>query len=242
MSSRQPPRRTPVRRRRPAPARRPRQRRKSAAGDRALGLFLAGTVLVALALAVVQWLLAHWWLLVIMGGVAAAAGAWWYQQHTRRRQWEEARSRRLRYQLAQIDALHHSQFEHAIRDLLYRDGCADAARVGGRGDLGADVIATDPSGRRWVVQCKHRQKGASGSPVGSRDLQVVNGTARPVHRADVVVVATNGRFTRDAANFATSQHIHLVNREVLGRWAGGSWPLWDLLDRIPTSRRSTPLS
>ncbi|MGW0552154.1 hypothetical protein [Streptomyces altiplanensis] len=39
---------------------------------------------------------------------------------------------------------------------MRRDGCPNAIRVGGGGDLRADVKATDPYGRRWVIQCKHR--------------------------------------------------------------------------------------
>ncbi|WP_308460699.1 restriction endonuclease [Streptomyces sp. Ru72] len=61
---------------------------------------------------------------------------------------------------------------------MARDGCRDALRVGGGGDLGADVKATDPFGRGWVIQCKHRRNGDRGSAVGTPDLQVLNGTAR----------------------------------------------------------------
>ncbi|MCX5377407.1 restriction endonuclease [Streptomyces sp. NBC_00091] len=42
---------------------------------------------------------------------------------------------------------------------MHRDGCADAQKVGGRGDNGVDVKATDPYGRRWVIRCKHRKAG-----------------------------------------------------------------------------------
>lgn len=115
------------------------------------------------------------------------------------------------------------------------------APTGGRGGLGADVIGTGPAGRRWVLQCKHRRKGLAGSPVGTADLQRLNGTVQPVHGADVVVLVTNGRFTREAIPFGKSQHIHLVDGQVLARWAGGSGPLWDLLQRVPPPRRSTPL-
>lgn len=50
---------------------------------------------------------------------------------------------------AQLDALHHTRSEDAVSDLMRRDGCRGARRVGGGGDLGADVKATDPFGRRW---------------------------------------------------------------------------------------------
>ncbi|MEU5837658.1 restriction endonuclease [Streptomyces diacarni] len=192
---------------------------------------------VGLVVAVVQWLLAHWWVLVLAAVLGAGAGALWWQQRLNRRRWEAARAQGLRYQVAQLDALDHAAFEQAVRDLMFRDGCRDAVRTGGRGDRGADVIATDPAGRRWVIQCKHRRDGPAGSAIGTPDLQRLNGTARPVHGADVVVMLTNGRFTRDAGPFSEDTRMHLVDRQLLARWAAGSWPLWDLLHRVPPPRR-----
>ncbi|MFD7094061.1 restriction endonuclease [Streptomyces xanthophaeus] len=61
---------------------------------------------------------------------------------------------------------------------MHCDGCRDAQQAGGRGDNGAGVKATDPYGRRWVIQCKHRKDGWSGKRVGTPDLDVLNGTAR----------------------------------------------------------------
>lgn len=52
--------------------------------------------------------------------------------------------------------------------------------------------ATDPYGRRWVSQRKHRRNGLAGSSVGTPDLQVANDTARQVHGADVAVIAAIG--------------------------------------------------
>lgn len=49
-----------------------------------------------------------------------------------RARWERVRQRGLRYAMPQIDALHHRQFEHAVRDLMRRDGCPDAVQVGER--------------------------------------------------------------------------------------------------------------
>ncbi|WP_394298502.1 restriction endonuclease [Streptomyces albus] len=201
---------------------------------------VAGVLAVAgigLLVAVVQWLLAHWWVLVLAGVLAAGTAVVWWRQAVQRQRWEVVRAQGLRYQVAQLDALDHAQFEHAVRDLMFRDGCRDAVRTGGRGDRGADVIATDPAGRRWVIQCKHRRNGTAGSAIGTPDLQRLNGTARPIHGADVVVMLTNGRFTRDARPFSKDTRIHLVDRDLLARWAAGSWPLWDLLPKIPPPRR-----
>ena len=201
---------------------------------------VAGVLAVAgigLLVAVVQWLLAHWWVLVLAGMLAAGVAAVWWRQAVQRQRREAVRAQGLRFQVAQLDALDHAQFEHAVRDLMFRDGCRDAVRTGGRGDRGADVIATDPAGRRWVIQCKHRRNGTAGSAIGTPDLQRLNGTARPIHKADVVVMLTNGRFTRDARPFSKDTGIHLVDRDVLARWAAGSWPLWDLLPKVPPPRR-----
>jgi restriction system protein len=115
-------------------------------------------------------------------------------------------------------------------------------RDGGQGDLGADVKATDPYGRRWVIQCKHRRNGHQGAAVGTPDLQVLNGTGRPVHKADVVVMVTNGRITQPGRTFAHQQRLHLVDRQVLAQWAAGSRPLWELLGAVPPPRRPTARS
>ncbi|WP_374984176.1 restriction endonuclease [Streptomyces fradiae] len=197
---------------------------------------------VALVVAVVNWLLTHWWVLLAVGVLAIAAGGGWLYQRQRRARWEAVRARALRYGLSQLDALHHARFEEAVRDLMRRDGCTDAVRVGGGGDLGADVKATDPFGRRWVIQCKHRRKGLAGSAVGTPDFQVLNGTARQVHGADVAVIVTNGRVTAPAVAFARQQCLHVVDRRTLGVWAAGSRPLWELLRAVPPPRGPTALS
>ncbi|MFF8882104.1 restriction endonuclease [Streptomyces flaveolus] len=197
---------------------------------------------VGLVVMVVNWLLAHWWVLVVLLVLAVLVGAGWLYSRLQRAQWEAVRAQGLRYGMPHLDALHHARFEDAIRDLMQRDGCPDAQRVGGRGDLGADVKATDPFGRRWVIQCKHRRNGAQGAAVGTPDLQVLNGTARQVHGADVAVIVTNGRVSGPAVAFAEQQQLHVVDRQMLAVWASGSRPLWELLRALPPPRRASPLS
>ncbi|MFI6663285.1 restriction endonuclease [Streptomyces sp. NPDC050523] len=231
-------------RRRP-PARRSRRTSKRKQEDwyEQLALVLGVVVIaVALVVAVVNWLLAHWWVLVFVLVLAVLAGGGWFYNRQQRARREAVRAQGLRYGLARLDALHHSRFEDAIRDLMHRDGCRDAQRVGGGGDLGADVKATDPYGRHWVIQCKHRRDGARGPAVGTPDLQVLNGTARQVHKADVAVIVTNGRVTGPAVMFAKQQRLHVVDRETLAIWASGSRQLWDLLRALPPPRRPTALS
>ncbi|MEV5730158.1 restriction endonuclease [Streptomyces pharetrae] len=196
----------------------------------------------ALVVTVVNWLLAHWWILAVVGALTVLAGCGRLHHRRQEARWEAVRAQSLRYGLSQLDALHHSRFEDAVRDLMRRDGCQDASRVGGGGDLGADVKATDPYGRRWVIQCKHRRSGLAGSAVGTPDPQVLNGTARQVHGADVAVIVTNGRVTAPAVAFAEQQRLHVVDRHTLGVWASGSRPLWELLRAIPPPRKPTSLS
>ena len=230
-------RRPPARRR----GRRPSRRQQQAEARLLFGLALAAVAL-GLVVMVVAWLAAHRGVAVVTVLLAGLAGVVWVRRRRERAQWREAQLRGLRYALAQLDALHHQEFEQAVRELMRRDGCPDATRVGGRGDLGADVKATDPLGRRWVIQCKHRRDGERGSAVGTPDLQVLNGTARPVHQADIAVLVTNGRVTAPAQEFARQQRLHLVDRRLLATWAAGSQPLWDLLGALPPPRRPSALS
>ncbi|GGX40815.1 restriction endonuclease [Streptomyces chryseus] len=227
--------------RRPPARRRPRKRSRAARRQDPFVLGVAAVVAISLFVTVVNWLLAHWWILLIAFVLAAIGAGLWFHQKAQRAKWERVRAQGLRYQLSQIDALHHRQFEHAVRDLMKRDGCADAVQVGGAGDNGADVKATDPFGRRWVIQCKHRRAGLAGAAVGTPDLQKLNGTGRQIHYGDVIVMVTNGRFSSKAHPFARDQRLHLVDRRLLGEWAAGSRPLWELLNRIPPPRRSSSL-
>ncbi|AZM73539.1 restriction endonuclease [Streptomyces sp. KPB2] len=230
-------RRPPAKRRTRRPGRRRQQR------DAQLVVFaVVAAAGIGLVVMVVNWLLAHWWVLVVVLVFVVLAGAGWFYNRQQRARWETVRAQGLRYGLPQLDALHHTRFEEAIRELMRRDGCRDAQRVGGRGDLGADVKATDPFGRRWVIQCKHRRDGAQGSAVGTPDLQVLNGTARQVHGADVAVIVTNGRVTGPAVTFAKQQRLHVVDRQTLAVWAAGSRPLWELLRAVPPPRRPSSLS
>ncbi|ROQ26015.1 restriction system protein [Streptomyces sp. PanSC19] len=220
-------------------SRRPARRRSRKADSTEQLLLALGGLVIAAAIiaAVVDFVRTHPWVPVVLVLLAGGAAAAWVVTRQRAARWERVRSQGLRYALTRLDALHHRRFEHAVRDLMRRDGCANAVQVGGAGDNGADVKATDPYGRRWVIQCKHRRAGLSGAAVGTPDLQVLNGTGRPVHKGDVVVLVTNGRFSKPALDFARSQRLHLVDRTMLGEWASGSRPLWELLLAVPPPRR-----
>ncbi|MEU2247860.1 restriction endonuclease [Streptomyces sp. NPDC019224] len=122
----------------------------------------------------------------------------------------------LTFRMKQLAAMSADGFEQACADLLARDGFQRARRVGGAGDLGADVVAWDDDGDKIVLQCKQYS-----SAVGSEAVQRFNGTAVPEHHAQVpVLVALNG-FTRPATDFARRHGIVLVGRPELKRWAHG---------------------
>lgn len=107
------------------------------------------------------------------------------------------------------------RFEHALRDLLVRDGWP-ARRVGG-------------------VQAKHTR---AGGKVGSSVMYAVKGAAGPAHKADHAVVVTNGTLTRDAMAWGDRHGVHWVDREKLRRWAENGAALHELLGLSARSRGS----
>ncbi|MFI8192374.1 restriction endonuclease [Streptomyces sp. NPDC085946] len=122
------------------------------------------------------------------------------------------------------DALSPDEFEQAVADLCVRDGCSQVEVVGGAGDLGADVVALTPDGRRLVVQCKRY---GDDNKVGSQELQRFGGTCFTVHEADVAVVVTTSDFTAPAVEYAEQCGIVCVDRAGLHAWrdglAAGPW-------------------
>ena len=75
--------------------------------------------------------------------------------------------------------------------------------------------------RVWVVQCKHKRAGRAGSVVGTPVLHRVNGTARPVHKADVVVAVTNGRLASTPAGDSHAGDVQGHDHPRLARWRNG---------------------
>lgn len=124
-------------------------------------------------------------------------------------------------EIARYHAMKPRDFEQAIAYLCERDGCTDARVVGGAGDLGADVLATAPDGRRIVIQCKRY---GPTTKVGSPDLQRFGGTCYSVHGAQVAAVVTTSVFTRPAGEYATRQGIRLFDEAALAAWATRTGP------------------
>jgi HJR/Mrr/RecB family endonuclease len=114
------------------------------------------------------------------------------------------------------------EFEHALAALCRRDGCAEVQVVGGAGDLGADVLARAPDGRRVVLQAKRYRHDRS---VGSQDVQRFGGTAHTIHRADVAAVVTTAHtFTPQARAYADKAGILLMAARALAAWESQTGP------------------
>ncbi|MER5890105.1 restriction endonuclease [Streptomyces sp. NPDC001941] len=118
-------------------------------------------------------------------------------------------------------ALDPYDFEDAVADLCEREGCRDVEVVGGAGDLGADVVATAPDGRRVVLQCKRY---AADNKVGSQDLQRFGGTCYTVHDAQLAVVVTTSEFTEPALDYADRTGILCYDLAALSAWGDGTGP------------------
>ncbi|MFF7770661.1 restriction endonuclease [Streptomyces massasporeus] len=130
-------------------------------------------------------------------------------------------------------ALTPEEFEEAIAALCERDGCSGVEVVGGAGDLGADVLAVTPDGRRIIVQCKRYD---ASHRVGSQDLQRFGGTCFTVHEADIAVLVTTSDFTAPALEYAEQCGILCVDGETLEAWADGTGPRpWDVAPEAGTA-------
>ncbi|MFF4734119.1 restriction endonuclease [Streptomyces mirabilis] len=124
-------------------------------------------------------------------------------------------------EIARYHAMNPREFEQAIAFLCERDGCTATRVVGGAGDLGADVLATAPDGRRIVIQCKRY---GPTTKVGSPDLQRFGGTCDSVHHAQVAAIVTTSVFTKPAAQYAASNGIQLFDEAALAAWATSTGP------------------
>jgi restriction system protein len=124
-------------------------------------------------------------------------------------------------EIARYHILGPTEFEHAIAYLCQRDGCTDVEVIGGAGDLGADVVATAPDGRRIVIQCKRY---GPTHKVGSPEMQRFGGTCYAVHHAHIPVMVTTSTFTRQAVSYADAQRIRLYDEQALAGWATQTGP------------------
>jgi restriction system protein len=183
-------------------------------------LIVIGVVLI-IALSILRVLAAHPAVFALVGVAAIGIAAAVITTRVRRRRAQLEIDTARSYQVAPYHHMNPREFEHALAFLCSRDGCRDVRVVGGAGDLGADVIATVPDGRRIVIQAKRY---APTNTVGSREVQTVNGTYRDAHHAHLAAIVTTSRFTKPALDFARQVGIRTFDANALAGWVSRTGP------------------
>jgi hypothetical protein len=124
--------------------------------------------------------------------------------------------------LGDLLAMTPTEFEYFVGDLLTAHGYKNMQRVGGAGDMAADLLGHDPAGRTVIVQCKRY---APGQRIGSPVLQQFIGMMHVQHRAQAGVFVTTSGYTGQAIILAREHAITLID---------GS----DLVEMVHQARRS----
>jgi len=136
--------------------------------------------------------------------VGTAAGSLWLASTSRRR---------LRAKtLTDLLALSPVQFETEVGNLLRELGYRHVKRVGGAGDLAADITCRDQQGRSAIVQCKRY---APDSPIGSPTIQTFIGMISVNHGADRGLFVTTSKFTKPATALGQQHGIELIDGDKL---------------------------
>lgn len=175
---------------------------------------IAVVIAAILALTAARWVAAHpvfgALILLVFGTLAVFAAVARFR----------GRLPRLRKPLAMADPhrMGPVEFEHWLADLCVRDGCRNVRVVGGANDHGADVLYTDPKGRRGLIQAKRY---APGNSVGNEHVQIVNGTYRDAHDCAHAAIVTTSHFTEAARAYAKRCGIRLLDDNRLDMWARG---------------------
>ncbi|MFG1796662.1 restriction endonuclease [Nocardia sp. NPDC049149] len=187
---------------------------------------MAGAAAFAVVPGIARFVEAHTAALVVAAVCVAVAGVGAVALAVRHRRVVRTRDDAHVLSALRQNALSPLEFEQALAALCRRDGCTQVQMVGGSGDLGADVIARAPDGRRIVLQAKRYRHARS---VGSQDVQRFGGTARTIHGADVAAVVTTAHtFTPHARAYADKAGILLMAAKALAAWDSRTGPApWD---------------
>lgn len=104
-------------------------------------------------------------------------------------------------------------FERLIAEYFVKRGYVKAETIGGSGDRGVDVLATNISGNFEFIQCKRYRKGSN---IGSTPIQRVD-SMRISRGAVKAWVFTTSDFTSEGVDEARITGVNLVNGEELIR-------------------------
>lgn len=99
------------------------------------------------------------------------------------------------------------KFETRIGELLFVLGYYSIQTTPYKGDWGADLLAIDPSGKKWVFQCKHYKK--------SIPVQAVDEAVRARYyyfKSESTAVITNSTFTTQAMEYAGKATVALIDK------------------------------
>lgn len=109
------------------------------------------------------------------------------------------------------------EFEEFCARALSGMGYKDMKRIGGAGDLQADLIGIDTHGRSTIVQCKRYRPG---SKVGSPVIQTFIGMKSVHHGAERGIFMTTADYSQPAINLARRHDIVLIDGDDLVKIAG----------------------
>lgn len=118
---------------------------------------------------------------------------------------DEETYRHLKRQSRQkgVDVMSGQEFEIFCAEHLLKQGFKSVQTTSISGDYGADLVAYDKRGNKWVFQCKRYS-----NTVGVKAIQEVN-TAKNHYGATKAAVMTNSKFTRNAKRLAMENDIEL---------------------------------
>jgi len=157
---------------------------------------------------------AGWFLFLLL--LAACAVAWGLAY--RRRLGKARAAFRLgllaRSCLEAVDAMTGRQFEVYYASLLRSLSWTDIEVIGDRagGDGGVDILATDPLGRRFAIQCKRYTLPRKVDIDGPRRL---NGSLAHEHQRRLGLIVTSSELTKPARALAGKSGIQVIERSDL---------------------------
>ncbi|MFC4008562.1 restriction endonuclease [Nonomuraea purpurea] len=121
-------------------------------------------------------------------------------------------------ELAKVDVMTGSQFEHLVAERMIHEGFHRVRERGRSGDGGVDIVAVAPGGGRYAIQCKRYTR-----TVGAPEVRNFLGALANAFDGHTGVLITSGRLTRQAREEALNarQRLVLVERDGLADWLTG---------------------